>query len=77
MSESTKKLTEAECLQITLGILGCCMNAGFLNSYILQRELSNGRKALSIEEATKMARQVYEVQDAAVKAALNTDGQHG
>ena len=63
------KLTEAECLQITLGILGSCKNAGFLNSYILQRELSNGKGILSIEETTEIARQVYEVQESAVRAA--------
>lgn len=66
---SESKLSKAECLQITLGILGCCMNAGFLNSYILTRELNNGRPLLSIEETTEIARQVYEVMDDLVRKA--------
>ena len=64
---SESKLTKAEALQISLGILGSCMNAGFLNSYILQRELSNGKGSLTIEETTEIARQVYEVMDDAVR----------
>jgi hypothetical protein len=54
---------DPELLQIALGVVGCCMNAGFLNSYILQRSISEGNGVISIEETTRIATAVYEQLD--------------
>jgi hypothetical protein len=58
---------DAELLQIALGVLGCCMNGGFLQAYILQREKHNDGD-LTIDTDAK-AREVFEHLDDVVRAA--------
>jgi hypothetical protein len=60
---------DPELLQIALGLMGACMNAGFLQTYILQRNIGEGKGVLTIEEITKKATEVYEHLDYLVREA--------
>lgn len=63
------KLTEAECLQIALGITGSCLNAGFISSYILNTAEGEGKPFPTREERDEQARQVVEVLEGVVRKA--------
>jgi hypothetical protein len=63
---------KADLLQIALGFIGAGMNGGFLQSYILQREMNNNR-VIRFEELDVKAKQVFEELDDLTREAQRGD----
>lgn len=63
-----------ELLKIALGVTGCCLNAGFISSYILSTAEGEGKPIPTREERDAKARAVVEHLDDLVRKAQREQG---